>query len=78
MVLFDVAGGNNLAIVKAKEGFGIGGPHHTPADDANGDALVCRDAACACEGAGGEGSGGSGGLDEIATRDCSGHWSSGK
>ena len=57
VVLLDVAGGDDLAIVKAEEGFGVGGAHHAPADDADGDALVRRDAACAGERAGGECSG---------------------
>ena len=49
MVLVDVAGGDDLAIVEAEEGLGVGRPHHAPADDADGDALVCRYAAGARE-----------------------------
>ncbi len=76
MVLLDVAGGDNLAIVKAEKGFGVCRAHHAPADDADGDALVYGDTARAREGRSGEGSGGCGGLDELATGD--GHLGSGE
>src|ERR1700739_1384269 len=66
MVLLDVAGGDNLAIVKAQEGLCICRAHHAPADNPDGDALMCRDAARAGKGAGGERSDSSGGLDEFA------------
>ena len=49
VIFLDIAGGNNLAIIEAEKCLGVGGSHHAPADDADGDALVCRHAAGARE-----------------------------
>ena len=69
VVLLDIAGGNNLAIVEAEKCLGVGRSHHAPADDADGDALVCRNAAGTGKRAGGEGGSGCGGLDEVTASD---------
>ena len=58
----DVARGYDLAIGLFEEGFGVGGAHHAPADDADGDAVGGGGAA---PGGARQDGGGSGYLEKI-------------